>query len=166
MEVRPLGRGEFDRFVQALDYPMFVVTTTDGNERSGCLVGFTTQTGIDPPRFLVCLSDKNHTMRVAERAEVLAVHLLPEGRHDIAELFGSESGDEVDKFAHCSWQPGPGGVPLLDACPHRVVGQVVERVPLGDHVGFLIEPVEVQAAGGEEPATLADVADVEPGHEP
>ena len=166
MELRPLGRDEFDRFVEALDYPMFVVTTTDGTERSGCLVGFTTQTGIDPPRFLVCLSDKNHTMRVAERAEVIAVHLLARDQHDLAELFGSASGDEVDKFAQCSWEPGPAGVPLLDACERRVVGRVLERVPLGDHVGFLLEPVEVEAAETAEPLTLQDVADVEPGHEP
>jgi flavin reductase (DIM6/NTAB) family NADH-FMN oxidoreductase RutF len=166
MELRPLGRDEFDRFAEALDYPMFVVTTTDGTERSGCLVGFTTQTGIDPPRFLVCLSDKNHTLRVAKGAEVLAVHLLGQDQHDLAELFGSESGDEIDKFARCAWQPGPAGVPLLDACPRRVVGRILERLPLGDHVGFLLEPIEVEAAGGDDVLSLDDVSDVDPGHEP
>jgi flavin reductase (DIM6/NTAB) family NADH-FMN oxidoreductase RutF len=170
MEHRPLRRREFDRFTEALDYPMFVVTTTDGSERSGCLVGFTTQTGIDPPRFLVCLSDKNHTQAVAQGARLLAVHLLAEEQHDLAELFGGESGDEVDKFAGCSWSPGPDGVPLLDDCPRRMVGRIMERVPLGDHVGFLLEPVEVDAAGrGGDPddtLTLQDVSDVEPGHDP
>jgi flavin reductase (DIM6/NTAB) family NADH-FMN oxidoreductase RutF len=166
MDLRPLGRREFDRFTEALDYPMFVVTTTDGTERSGCLVGFTTQTGIDPPRFLVCLSDKNHTMQVAQGAELLAVHQLAEEQHDLAELFGAETGDEVDKFARCSWRPGPGGVPLLDDCPRRVVGRIIEHVTLGDHVGFLLEPVGVEAAGDADPLTLQDVADVEPGHDP
>jgi flavin reductase (DIM6/NTAB) family NADH-FMN oxidoreductase RutF len=166
MELRPLSTGEFDRFAELLDYPMFVVTATDGTERTGCLVGFATQTSIDPPRFLVCLSEKNHTLGVARRAEVLAVHVLAEEQHDLAELFGGETSDEVDKLARCSWHPGPGGVPLLDACPSYVVGRILEHRSLGDHVGFLLEPVEADPTSDLEadPITLADVDDVEPGH--
>src|SRR4051812_30485281 len=106
MERRALSTEEFDRFAEVLDYPMFVVTTTDGTERSGCLVGFATQTSIDPPRFLVCLSEKNHTLGVAQRAELLAVHVLDEEQHDLAELFGGETGDRTDKFAEVAWRRG------------------------------------------------------------
>jgi len=68
----------FTSLVSELDYPMFIVTTVaaDG-ERSGCLIGFATQISISPPRFLVGLSGKNHTYRVAQRAEHLAVHFVP-----------------------------------------------------------------------------------------
>src|SRR5690348_6276936 len=107
----------FDAFVDGLDYPMFVVTTAHGGERAGCLVGFTTQASIDPPRMLVCLSVANHTYQVARQAELLAVHVLDKNDHDLAELFGGRTGDEVDKFAKCRWTPGPDGVPLLEDCP-------------------------------------------------
>jgi flavin reductase (DIM6/NTAB) family NADH-FMN oxidoreductase RutF len=160
---RALTTEEFDAFVGGLDYPMFVVTTTDGTERSGCLVGFATQTSIDPPRLLVCLSEKNHTLRVARGAERIAVHVLDEDRHDLAALFGGETGDEVDKFARCEWRPGPGGVPLLDGCTSYVVGRILEHRSLGDHVGFLLEPVAVSGQDAE-PLTLDDVDDVDPGH--
>ncbi|MGH3330053.1 MAG: flavin reductase, partial [Nocardioidaceae bacterium] len=73
---RPLDTGQFDDFVEGLDYPMFVVTTANDGHRAGCLVGFTTQASIDPPRMLVCLSVKNRTYRVAQEAEYLAVHVL------------------------------------------------------------------------------------------
>lgn len=165
MDARPLSRAQFDAFVEPLDYPMFVVTTTDHTELSGCLVGFTTQTSIDPPRFLVCLSEKNHTFRVALGADLLAVHELAEDQHDLAELFGGQTGDEIDKFARCRWRPGPGGVPLLDACPSHVVGRILEHRPLGDHVGFLLEPLEVAPEGDAELLTLDDVEDLDPGHE-
>jgi flavin reductase (DIM6/NTAB) family NADH-FMN oxidoreductase RutF len=155
---------EFDAFAEALDYPMFVVTTTDGTELSGCLVGFTTQTSIDPPRFLVCLSEKNHTYRVARGAELLAVHVLDDDQHDLAELFGGETGDRTDKFSACSWSAGPGGVPVLADCPSYVVGRILEQQPLGDHVGFLLEPVAVHGADDPDPLTLDDVEDVDPGH--
>lgn len=172
MDPSPLSTAEFGVFTAGLDYPMFVVTTTDGVERSGCLVGFTTQTSIDPPRFLVCLSEKNHTFRVAAGADLLAVHALAADQRPLAELFGAETGDEVDKFAECAWTAGPGGVPLLEECPRRLVGRVLARLPLGDHVGFLLEPVEAdenpRARRAEDPAqalTLEDVTDLEPGHE-
>ena len=164
MELRPLTTAEFDAFTGGLDYPMLVVTAYDGSERSGCLVGFTTQTSIDPPRFLVCLSEKNHTHRVARGAELLAVHVLEDDQRDLAELFGGETGDRTDKFSACAWSEGPGGVPLLDDCPAYVVGRILERRPLGDHTGFLLEPVSVEGADRAEPLTLDDVEDLEPGH--
>ncbi|WP_255360521.1 flavin reductase, partial [Frankia sp. EI5c] len=51
----------FHDAVSAISYPMAVVTTAVDGERSGCLVGFHTQCGIDPPRYLVCISHNNHT---------------------------------------------------------------------------------------------------------
>jgi len=56
----------FDALVGGLDYPMFIVTAAAGGEREGCLVGFATQSSIDPPRFVVCLSKNNRTYRMAK----------------------------------------------------------------------------------------------------
>src|ERR671920_1608506 len=99
-------RAALDRLVNRLDYPMLVVTAEAGGERAGCLIGFATQCSINPPRFLVCLSDKNYTFRVAQHAPVLVVHLVPGDADELAELFGSHTGDEIDKFEHCAWSPG------------------------------------------------------------
>ena len=155
---------EFDRFVGGLDYPVFVVTTAHRGAQAGCLVGFTTQVSIHPPRLLVCLSVQNRTYDVARHAPMLAVHLLPPSRHELAELFGGETGDEVDKFSRCCWRPGPGGVPLLEDCDRRMVGRVIDRHPLGDHVGFLLEPVAVDTADTDPGLTLEQVRDVDAGH--
>ena len=89
----------FDSLVGDLDYPMFIVTATAGDDRAGCLIGFATQTSIDPQRFLVCLSRRNRTYRVARRTDLLGVHFVPSEAADLAELFGGATGDEVDKFA-------------------------------------------------------------------
>src|SRR5919107_3798104 len=127
----------FTSLMGELDYPMFIVTTVaDDGERSGCLIGFATQISINPPRFLTGLSNKNHTYRVSQRAEHLGVHFVPADGEDVAELFGGETGDEVDKFARCEWYEGPHGVPLVDGCPNRFVGRIIERVNFGDHVGM------------------------------
>lgn len=147
-----------------LDYFMLVVTAAVGDERSGCLVGFSTQCSIDPPRFLVCLSDKNHTTRLAAGAGALAVHFLPDTAGDLAELFGSETGDEVDKFARCRWHAGPAGLPILDACGRWFAGRVLERRPLGDHIGHLLEPFAAAREDRSDTFDFRRAKRLEPGH--
>jgi flavin reductase (DIM6/NTAB) family NADH-FMN oxidoreductase RutF len=158
----------FDALLGSLDFPMFVVTTAavDDGELSGCLVGFATQCSIHPRRYLTCISTANHTASIAGRAEALAVHLVPRGREAIAELFGQETGDSVDKFVECAWKRGPHGVPLLDDCPVRFVGRIVERVPLGDHTGYLLEPLlaEGHASGAADHLRFQDLKDMDAGH--
>src|SRR3954452_59949 len=117
-------RQAFNELVGDLEYPMFIVTARapDG-EPLGCLIGFATQMSIDPPRFAICLSHKTRTARRGAGGEALGVHCVPADADELAELFGGQTGDEVDKFARASWHEGPGGVPLLDACPNRFVGR-------------------------------------------
>jgi flavin reductase (DIM6/NTAB) family NADH-FMN oxidoreductase RutF len=156
---------QFQRLVAGLDYPMFVLTaaTSDG-ERSGCLIGFASQCSIHPPRFAVWVSEKNHTFTVARRAGALAVHALGGGQHDLAKLFGSETGDEIDKFARCAWHDGPAGAPVLEGVAGWFVGRVVERLRTGDHLGFVLEPIAAEAYGTPS-LGFQDVKDLEPGHD-
>ena len=136
-----------DTLTGELDYPMVIVTTVAEGERSGCLVGFHTQCSIDPPRWAVWISRENHTYGVAIRATTLAVHFPSIDDRDLAELFGEETGDEVDKFARCAWTDGPDGVPLLDRIPNRIVGRVVDRYGDDcDHQLFVLEFGEVDHA--------------------
>jgi flavin reductase (DIM6/NTAB) family NADH-FMN oxidoreductase RutF len=163
-EQEEVDADEFSAFVAGLDYPLFVVTTAHEGERSGCLVGFTTQVSIDPPRMLVCISDKNHTHALARHAELFAVHVLPPGRQPLAELFGEQTGDETDKFADCAWHPGVGGVPVLEDSARHMVGRVLQRIPFADHLGILLEPVETSVSPKPVAYSLEDAADMEPGH--
>ena len=155
----------FDDLVADLDYAMFIVTAARGEERAGCLVGFATQCSIDPPRFLVCLSDKNRTFRVALETDVLVVHFVPKDATALVELFGGETGDDVDKFARCAWRPGPGGAPILEECGNWFAGKVLERVPAGDHTAFLLEPFEARKERSETPFAFHRAKRIEPGHE-
>ena len=159
------GTDAFGDVVGLLNYPMYVVTTAAGGELSGCLVGFATQASIDPPRFLVGISEKNHTYRVARSAERLVVHVLTTDRLDLAELFGERTGDKVDKFSRCEWRPGPGGVPVLDGAAAWFGGPIIDIHPLGDHVGFLIEPDSGEVRDPDaRPVMFRDVDDLPAGH--
>ena len=151
--------------VADLDYPMFIVTVASGNELAGCLVGFATQCSINPPRFLVCISDKNRTFRVACDAEMMVVHLVPAEKDELARLFGAQTGDDVDKFGLCEWSPGPGGAPVLADCSNWFAGRIRDRFEAGDHWAFLLDPFEAASDTGERPFTFHRAKRIEPGHE-
>jgi flavin reductase (DIM6/NTAB) family NADH-FMN oxidoreductase RutF len=150
----------------SLDYPLFIVTASDGERREGCVIGFATQCSFHPPRFLACLSRENRTYRFALGVDALAVHLIPRGREDLAELFGGQTGDDIDKFERCAWHAGPRGLPILDDSPSWFAGEVREQLDLGDHVGFLLEPFDARFDGGDaEIVFFQAVKDaIEPGH--
>ncbi len=154
----------FQRIAADLEYPMTIVTTVGADERAGCLVGFAAQCSIDPPLLMVWLSKKNRTTRVAQDASSLLVHFPSRDDVELATLFGSTTGDEVDKFARCRWEPGPEGLPLLSDCARWVAGHVLQRFDTGDHVGHLLELFA--GAAGEWAGQLGfqAVKDLDPGH--
>ncbi|OBI47350.1 oxidoreductase [Mycobacterium kyorinense] len=145
---------------------MFVVTTQADGHSSGCLVGFATQTSLAPPRFLVGISKRNHTFRVASRTEHVAVHLLSRRDLELAHLFGGQTGDEIDKFERCAWHTGPAGMPILDDAVAWFVGKTLSRLDVGDHMGYLLEPIAGYAPKrADDLVSFSDVLDMEPGHE-
>lgn len=159
------GADAFGRISGGLDYPMVVVTAADGDERAGCLVGFAAQCSIDPPLLVVWLSKRNRTTRVARDTSSLLVHFLSQDQLGLAELFGSNTGDEVDKFARCRWEPGPGGIPRLSDCTRWVAGRVLERFDTGDHVGHLLELFDGSAGEWAGQLGFQTVKDLDPGHD-
>jgi len=157
----------FDELVSRLDYPMIVVTVSDGAERAGCLVGFSTQCSIDPARYAVFISKRNHTAEVASRSETMVVHLLRSGDEALARLFGEQTGDDIAKFEKCTWHAGPGGAPVITGCDW-FAGNVAHRIDAGDHTMHLLDVVEAGTAAPGRDGQLGFQAlrDLDAGHEP
>jgi flavin reductase (DIM6/NTAB) family NADH-FMN oxidoreductase RutF len=161
--------GDADDVFAAADPAMLIVTAASGGERSGCLVGFHSQSSIDPRRYCVWVSRKNHTFGVARAATHLGVHFLGPADHDLAELFGGVTEDDVDKWSLLPADQvgeGPGGVPVVTRCGNRFVGRVTTVLdePQLDHVGFVLDPVDATASRPDGALRLADVGDIDAGH--
>jgi flavin reductase (DIM6/NTAB) family NADH-FMN oxidoreductase RutF len=155
----------FVQLAATLDYPLYIATTSVENEPTGCLIGFATQCSIHPPRFLACISKKNHTFQLAKRATVFAVHVVDDGSKSMAKIFGGETGDEIDKFKQVHWR-FVDGAPVLDDCSRWFTGQVLERIDLGDHVGHVLEPITVGSGRPGEQLTYQQARGIQPGHKP
>jgi flavin reductase (DIM6/NTAB) family NADH-FMN oxidoreductase RutF len=83
---------------------------------------------------------------------------------DLARLFGEESEDWTDKFAQCAWRDGPYGVPVLDASATWFVGEIVDRLDVGDHTGLLLAPVATGGHPTSDVLTFQQLKDLDPGH--
>jgi flavin reductase (DIM6/NTAB) family NADH-FMN oxidoreductase RutF len=152
----------FDRIVSNLEYPMFVVSAASDDDADACLVGFTSQCSIEPPRFAVFLSKANHTYEVATKADALVVHRLREDQHELAEHFGGTSAhDDPRKLDQCEWTPGPGGAPVIRGCDW-FAGRVLQRVDTGDHVLFHLEPIAGEARATDQ-LSSQEAFDIEAG---
>lgn len=152
-------------FFNRVDYPYYIVTVhAPEGEMSGCLAGFVTQCSIDPPHFLVCVAKVNHTFGVALRCNAMGLHLLGDDQEDLARLFGEQTGDVVDKFAHCRWRLGETGAPLLEEAAVRLEGHVLDHFSVGDHESFLV--LIERSEPGEHPGllTFRDAPRFHPGH--
>ncbi len=149
-----------------LDGPVFVVTTQADGQPSGCLISFATQTSVRPPSFMVAIPRSSGACDAVRQSEHLAVHVLAQHQVVLAELFENDADDQAEKFGRCSWRVGPRGMPILDEAIAWFVGRTAYWIEIGDHVGYIVEPVAGWAPESyEDVLYLSDLDDLEPGHE-
>jgi flavin reductase (DIM6/NTAB) family NADH-FMN oxidoreductase RutF len=158
-------RAGLDDLLRHANQPMVIVTARDKRGGpAGCLVGFASQCGIEPPRFAVWLSVRNHTFEAARDCDHLAVHVLARSQRALAELFGSVTEHEDDKFARCEWDAGPFGLPILRGAAGWFAGPA-RRVPsAGDHELFIVRPQVTHGRVDERPLSFQDVKDLTAGN--
>ena len=157
----------FAEVMGSLDTSMAIVTTVslDGRTRAGCLIGFHAQCSIDPPRYVVWLSKANHTYRVGSLAMRFAVHWLADDDLDLAEHFGTLTGNDVDKFADVPWTDAGDGLPVLERVANRLLARRHTLVDDGsDHVCLVLHPTEVVSGGPFRPLRFSAVQHLEAGH--
>ena len=156
----------FDTLMTVADPPLTVLTTAAENKRAGCLVGFHGQSSMTPRHYCVWLSKANHTYRTSLRASHFALHFLAERDLGLAERFGTLCGEDDDKFDGLDVDIDRTGVPVLTACPNRLL---LQRVAVlddgGDHVCFTTEVTSGQTAGLFAPLRMSSASHLEPGHE-
>ncbi|MFC6694912.1 flavin reductase family protein [Nocardioides daphniae] len=156
----------FDTLMESVDTPLVVVTTAAEGTLAGCVVGFHAQSSIDAEGYSFWLSKANHTYRTSLRSAHFAVHFLTTEDLDLAERFGTQTGEETDKFSGLDVELDEHGVPVIRACPNRML---VDRVAVlddgGDHVCVTTRVRSAASSGPFTPLRLSDAAHFEPGHD-
>lgn len=124
-----------------------VVITAPGEPATGFTATSFTSVSLDPPLVSFCLAKSASAWPAVEAADTVAVHVLGQEQEHVARTFSTRG---IDRLAeHGAWQPGPGGVPLLDGVLARLVCRVVDRVEAGDHTIVLASPLSGEHGLGE-----------------
>lgn len=161
-----MPKSAFAHLVSSADPALIVVTTVAEGEPAGCLVGFHSQSSMNPEQYCFCLSKANHTYRVSLRSALFGVHFLTHDDLAAAEHFGTHSGEDTATFSGIELDPADSSVPLISSLPNRMV---VERIAMlddgGDHVAINARVVSAEASGPFTPLRTSEVSHLVPGHD-
>ena len=122
-----------------LGYGLYVVTTNDGTRDNGLIVNTVMQVTSNPDRIAVAINKSNYSHDVVKNSRKMTVNCLTEeAPFKVFEVFGFQSGRNVNKFADCTPQRGENGLVILPRYINAAIELTVEQYSdLGSHGLFI-----------------------------
>ena len=110
-----------------------VITSQDGNDRFGMVVGTFTSISLDPPLVGFFPGRESRTWRKIEETGRFCANVLSDGQASVSKVFSSSA---EDRFAGIPHAITPGGLPLLEDIAAWVECHIASVHEVGDH--FLV----------------------------
>ena len=108
-----------------------VVTAYDGTDRlHGLTLNAVTSVSLDPPLYLVCLSNTSNTLSAIVENRMFGINFLSEHQQSVSRVFAGKSDNKFDSIPY---QRGHQRVPLLQEAIATAVCRVENIFPGGDH---------------------------------
>ena len=98
---------------------------------------------LEPMMMLVCLDLGSRSLEAVREAGRFGISVLGESQREAAEAFATKS-EQAEKWAKVRWRDHF-GVPIIEGSLARVVCELAEVIPGGDHVIVTGEVLEVEA---------------------
>ena len=151
-----------------LSYGLYIVSSRDGEKRSGQIANTVFQVTSEPPRIAIGINKNNLTHEVIQRSSVFGVSALSQDTPlSFIGRFGFKSGREVDKFDGVNSMEGKVGIPLVLGHALAILEARVSRtLDLGTHTLFVGEVEEAEVLREGEPMTYAYYHQVKRGTTP
>ena len=150
MTFKPLDRKKALSFIS---HPIAIITANDGKLKNGMTAAWVTQISIDPPILCVSISPNRYTWKMLENTEYFGVSLLGNGQERVAEVFGTTSGKNTDKFAAMGMDPfmAMENIPLIPESLAGFVCKKTHQTEQGDHWALFGEVMEAWLGPDNEP---------------
>jgi len=132
---------ELRRAIARIPAPVTVIAAYDHERRP---VGFTASSfvniSVEPPLVGVFVGARTRSYATFSQAEQVAISVLADDQSEIATVFATSA---EDKFAGVALDPGFTTAPVVAHAMVSIVGRVVQRPVLGDHLMLVIQAEEV-----------------------
>jgi len=137
-------------------YALYVVTSTDGEERGAFTANWLGQASFDPPLVMVSVEADSHSLPIIRTSGRFAVCVLESGQRELAGHFGKKHRHAGDKLADIPHHASASGLPIIDDALSYVVCQVTGELPAGDSVVVVGEVIEAAVLREGTPLTMAE----------
>jgi ferric-chelate reductase [NAD(P)H] len=135
---------------------LYVVSASDGERQSGCVVNTGLQLTSDPLQVMVAVNKENYTESVIAAAGHFALTPLTQ-EADMVHIgrFGFRTGADFDKYPEPTRRTKLGD-PFEERCAAAVLACTVRQsMDVGTHVVFVGEVVDAEVLSQAEPLTYA-----------
>ena len=138
-----------------IGYGLYVITSNDGKKDNGLIVNTVTQVTNTPNRIAVAINKENYSHHVIKQTEKMNINCLTvDAPFKVFEVFGFQSGRNVDKFADCEPKRSDNGLVFLPRYINSFMSLKVENyVDLGTHGMFICSITEARVINDLETMT-------------
>lgn len=138
-----------------LSYGVYVVSTLDGERKTGCIANSIMQITSTPATVALSMNHDNFTNSCISKTGTFAISILSEESDpSIIGRFGFQSGREVDKFDGIDHETKESLPVITDSCGY-IVCKVIDKMETSTHTVFLGEVTDGDVAGTSPAMTYA-----------
>ncbi len=138
-----------------IGYGLYVITSNDGKKDNGLIVNTVTQVTNTPNRIAVTINKQNYSHHVIKQTGKMNINCLStDAPFKVFEVFGFQSGRNVDKFADCEPLRSDNGLVFLPRYINSFMSLKVEQyVDLDTHGMFICAITEARVLSDRETMT-------------
>ncbi|MDQ0455737.1 flavin reductase family protein [Rhizobium paknamense] len=126
-----------------------IITTGEGEARTGATVTSATALSVDPPRMLVSLNRTSSTWPVLEKSGFFGVNILGPSHEALANQFAGVGGLKgAERYRGFAWSRAVTGAPLLDDAVAAIDCSVEEAIERHSHVIVIGKVHAIRLTGG------------------
>ena len=138
-----------------IGYGLYVITSNDGKKDNGLIVNTVTQVTNTPNRIAVTINKENYSHHIIKQTGIMNINCLSvDAPFKVFEVFGFQSGRNVDKFADCTPLRSDNGLVFLPRYINSFMSLKVEQyVDLDTHGMFICSITEARVISDRETMT-------------
>ena len=139
-----------------LNYGLYIVTTKNAEEFSGCVVNTVTQvTAEEKPKLIVAINKENYTAEIAQKSRKMNISVLSqEADMLLIGKFGFRSGRDINKLEETQYTLGKNGIPIItEKAVSYIECNIIQVIDCGTHNIFMLEMQEGEKLKEKEPMT-------------
>ena len=132
-----MEKEEVKKVLDKLSYGVYVVTMGIDKYTNALTASWVTQVAFEPPLVAVSIYKERYSKELAEGMKVFAVNILGQDQRNLAVRFTKPAKVGEDKFSGLKITAGATGAPILSEAVAYLDCEIVETLPVGDHILFV-----------------------------